>query len=1307
MQIGDKMSGRHGNKGIITKILPNDEMPRDAKGKHVEVLQSPAGIPSRMNPGQVLETAIAKSALKRGKPFVVDNFSPGTDYMQDVKDTLKKDGISDTEELFDPETGRSIGKIFVGHQYTLKLDHQAEKKVTSRSTRLTGAGGYSTTGQPTTGSGVPGGGQKIGQLDSYAMLAHGANANLREMATFKSDENQSNVWAAVMTGRPLPAPKVSTSMNQFQDYLKGMGISMAKKGDEYTLSPITDKQAVAIAGGKSGEIKFASKALYAKEGKTILEKGGLFDPKITGGLEGDRWSYIPLAKRFPNPVFEKPIKSLLDMKDSDFEGMISKKVSNGQSGFDVIASRLDKIDVEKELAKAKREIKKAKGSELNKKYRKIRYLKALKANNLKASDAYLNKSLPVLPPKLRPIKVGFDGKQVVDDLNNLYLMIGQMNGQIKEMDKGTPVGIKQEQMADMYDAIRALKLNGMDQGVGTKARHYRGIMERMTGKAAGQPKHSFYQSKVIAKRQDLSARSVIIPEPDLNFDEVGVPKVIAMELYKPFVVKEMVSSMMAAHPLDALKKIKENDPNAVKALEKVFESRPVLMKRDPSLHKFSIQAFKPRLTDGKAIKIHPLVVGGFGADFDGDQMALFVPVSQEAVQEAKESMMPSKNLFSNTNYGVMHTLGQDGVIGIYKATKFGKKISKTYNTEEDAQRELKAGKVGATDIVKFKGRDTTVGRIVIHKGLPKQMKPDTKLLYDRNYLLDKRRQKALFTVIAKQYPESYGKSADHFMKLGHRLAYTEGASFSLNDFHDTRQVRDNVLKKYKAKEATIRRTTANAKSRDKKIVDLYKPAVGELQRAGEAFHKKRNNGMYEWVRSGAKGSWGQFGQMTMAPMLVQDPSKKEVAVPITKSFGEGLPISQYWAGLHGARKGTIDKASGTADPGAFSKDIQNTTMSYKITMSDCRTTKGVNMPIGDEDIDGRVTAADVKNLSGMPILRKGVVVTKSDIVTLRKAKILTVKVRSSLYCKARIGICQQCFGHAPNGNFYPMGTNIGVIAGHAMGEPTTQMQMRTFHTGGAAGASSSSLDSFASTKDVLNMPAKLKGSGIVASTTGTIDSIRKRMDGTGGTDVVVAGRSHYIPPERTLVRGIKVGTHVMAGKLLTDGRVNPHHLLAATGDIRQVRSQMSSDLQTLFAGDTRQRNIETVVRALTNVTRINDPGGEREFTRGQYSSLSEVEYRNKQLKAKGMGLISHTPTLKPISQVPITVQEDFLARLNYQRLQDTYQEGAAQGWSSDIHGHPMAGMAHGAEMGFKTTTIDENGNIVRKSTNRTGGRFTF
>ena len=1317
MQIGDKMSGRHGNKGIVTKILPDHEMPQDNNGDAVQVLLSPAGIPSRMNIGQVLETAASKIAKKTGKPYLINNFDANTDYSQQVKDDLKKHKLSDTEELFDPESGKSLGPILVGEQFCLKLDHQAEKKVTARSVGKTGAGGYNIdTGQATKGSGVPGGGQKVGQLDTYALLAHGAKANLREMSTYKSDKNQEDVWVAVMTGRPLPAPRVSTTMLNFQDYLKGMGISMDRKGDKYVLSPMTDKQTEHMAGGKKGQIKFPAKGLKAKGGLTEEEKGGLFDQKITGGLEGTKWSYISLDRKMPNPVFEKAIKSLLGLKDEEFEDLVGPDLENGKSGFEVIEQGLSKINVKKELKQTQNSLHTLKGSALNKAYRKVRYLKALDELKISPVDAYLNKSIPVLPPRLRPIKIGFDGSQIVDDYNYLYLNLGQMNDQIKNMDKAMPKSLKEDQYASMYDAIRALKMSGMDQGSGNKKRHYTGIMERMSGKGK-QPKKSYFQDKVVGKRQDLSGRSVIIPEPELNLDEVAIPKIMAMEMYKPFVVKEMVRNLSARSPLDALMKIKKNEPSATKALERVFEERPVLMKRDPALHKFSVQAFKPVLTDGKAVKIHPLVCGGFNADFDGDTHALYVPVTQEAVEEAKQKMMPSKNLFSPTHYGLMPVPSQDAVIGLYLATKWGKKVNFTAMKESDAADAIKANRVKPSDVIKYMGKDTTAGRLLLHMGLPKAMKPHQKLLFDPEFVLAKGKMKEILKEIAESHPDEYRVAADHFKRYGHGLAYTEGASVSLNNFHDGYKLRDEILNRrkfnykgkmttIKAEEARIRKTVKNPAQRDKQIVDLYNFARKQIESIGKSAYGKSNNRMYDWVTSGAKGNWNQISQMMMAPLLVQDPSKKEVPVPITKSFGEGLPISQYWASLHGARKGTIDRASGTSDPGALTKDLVNTVIGYHVTMEDCGTKKGVMLSTKETDMDGRVLAQDLKLKDGT-IIRRGTALTTMELNRIKNSKITQAVVRSSLQCEARKGICQKCFGINEKGKFHAIGTNIGTIAGHAIGEPVTQMQMRTFHTGGVGGDGLT--DYFQAAKDLFNVPQKLRGSAVLAKDGGTITAIKKRMDGTGGRDVLINNKAHYVPAERSLLKTTVIGAQVKAGEALTDGRPNPHEILSTTGSMPKVRNHITSSLMEAYAGDTRRRNVETVIKAMTNITRINNPQNETDIIRGQYMPLTEIEHRNKERRMKGLPEIKHAPELKPMNKVPLTAQEDFLARLNYQRLEDTYREGAAQMWSSDIHGHPIAGIAHGAEFGYKSLDPNQKSGILtnKVQSQQLGGNSPF
>jgi DNA-directed RNA polymerase subunit beta' len=1276
MEVGDKLSGRHGNKGIVTRILPDDQMPKDKKGNAVQVLMSPAGVPSRMNPGQILETAAGKIALKTGKPFVVDNFNPDVDYSALVKSELKKHKISDTEELFDPETGESLGPVFTGPQYLLKLDHQAEKKISARSG---GAGyGYKTTGEAAQGSGIGKGGQRIGGLDTYTLLAHGAKFNLREMQTYKSDKEQAeDTWKRILLGQRPPTPKVPRSMLQFQKYMKAMGVSSERSGREYSLMPMTDAQTKAQS---SGALAFPEKTLSAKGSLTKEERGGLFDRGKTGGLQGEKWSHMDLGMKVPNPLFEEPIRSLLGMKKPEFQKLLTAEGAVGsKSGFKVIEEKLSKMNVDAELKKAEAELKTAKEAELNVRYKRVRYLRALKDLGVKPVDAYMNSVLPILPPTLRRVSIGFDGTQIIDPVNVMYAQTGAMVRQLKQSEKERlPVQEIQKNQAEVYKLVKSLRLTGMQ----IEGRHAPSLMDKLSG--LNQPKQSFFQSGVLGKRQDLSGRSVITPDPEMPLDEVGMPREMALEMYKPFVIKALVKDMgRASSPMQARIMVKKKHPAVYEALERVIKDRPAMMKRDPALHMFSIMAFRPKLVEGKSIKIHPLVTGGFNADFDGDTMAMYVPITEKAVDEAK-AMMPSKNLFSPTSNKLMVAPSMDAVLGIYQATKWGKKKSGTY-TDVQAIKALKAGKLKSYDVITVMGykRPTTPGRLLINSTLPKEFKNRDDLLYDKDFRMAKGGMKGFATEIARANPEEFSKMIDQWKNLGFNLSYKNGSSFSLNDFHDGKEIRDQVLKKYKAEEAKIRKSGGSQQSKDDKIVKLYLKAQKELKSVGEdRYNRRQDNRMWEWAQSGARGNWGQFSQMVMGPMIVQDPMNKPVAFPITKSFGEGLPISQYYASLHGARKGTIDRASSTAKPGALTKELINTVIDNKIRSKDCGTTKGTLLPSMDADVEGRFLAGDVPLKDGQT-LKRGSLVTSQVRQQIKKSGPAKVLVRSPLNCKEVKGICSTCYGLNERGTLYTVGTNVGVIAGHALGEPITQMQMKTFHTGGVGGESDVG-DYFTAAEDLFKVPSTLKGSATLAEISGKIQKIE--TDALGGKTVTIDGKKHVVPHTNQLLPQIRVGYEVKKAEALSTGRKNPHDILRITKSMGAVRNHITDSLSALYVpttGHERRRNIETVIRAMTDLTRIDDPGDDSSYLRGQLVPMSEVEAKNRDLKAMGKRPIKHKPKLKAMNQMPLAGQEDWMARLNFQRLKETYIEGAAQNWKSDIHGHPISGIAHGAEFGLE------------------------
>jgi hypothetical protein len=627
-EVGDKLAGRHGNKGIITKIVPDHEMPQTKDGKPIEIALNPAGIPGRLNLGQVLETAAGKIAEKTGKTYTTQNFDGTDDSTAKVKKELKAAGIDDKEELVDPKTGKSMGKVLVGPHYMHKLEHQVSKKLVARA----GGPGYAYDANRIPKGGGPHGAQALDALGVYAMLAHGAKANLREMQTYKSNaDTNDTLWASIQSGSPLPPPRPTFAYEKFRGMMRAMGVNMTKQGNSLNLMPLTDRQTRDMS---NGALKDAGKMVLGKNLKE--EKGGIFDKQVTGGVNGTKWSHIELPESMPNPVFEKSIVALTGMKQKDFTALMAGKKAidpktgkwvepeKGLSCGKAVSHLLKKIDVKKELAASMKELEKPglKGPRLDRVNKKVKYLQSLDRLGMSPTEAYMQKTVAVMPPSMRPIAVRPSGDLINDDLNGMYKGIGTAVLKLKGANKLLPDDMLNDRRAALYDGMKSLAGLG-----GHLNKEYRGVLDIIHGKSlikdtkgekGGSPREGFFQSKLIKRKQDMSMRSTIIPEPELGLDEVGIPKKAAMEIYKPFIVKEL-RGMTGMSPLAARKAVDGKDALAGRALERVMDQRPLLLKRDPVLHKYGVQAFKPQLVSGKTVKIHPLVTSGYNADFDGDQ----------------------------------------------------------------------------------------------------------------------------------------------------------------------------------------------------------------------------------------------------------------------------------------------------------------------------------------------------------------------------------------------------------------------------------------------------------------------------------------------------------------------------------------------------------------------------------------------------------------------------------------------------------------------------------------------------------------
>jgi DNA-directed RNA polymerase subunit beta' len=1297
-EIGDKLTGRFGEKGIITAIVPDHEMPKTKDGKHIEIALNSGGIPGRLNLGQTLETAAAKIAEKTGKPYVVQNFDGTNDMTEKVQDDLKKHGLSDKEELIDPKTGKIMGKALVGPHYIHKLRHQVGKKLISRA----GGPGYAYDMNRIPKGGGPHGAQAMDSLGHYALLAHGANANIREMQTYKSDaENNDRLWSAVQSGDPLPPPRPSFAYNKFISLLKVAGVNTVKDGNSLNLIPITDKQVLEMS---NGAIKDSGRMVLAKDLKE--EKNGLFDKKLTGGVEGNKWTHIPLPEKMPNPIFEKGILSLTGMTQKEFDSIMQgasaidpktgKKTTpdKGISGGPAIEKLLSGINVDKELGSALTLLQRPglKENRLDKVNKKVKYLRALQSLKATPIEAYMTKNVPVLPPSLRPLSALPDGTLINDDMNGVYKGLGVSVKKFNDASKLLPVEEHNKRRASIYDAMKSVSGLG-----GHLNREYKGVLDIISGKSAskdsavksGSPRESFFQSKLIKRKQDMSMRSTIIPEPELGLDQIGIPRDAAMELYKPFVVREM-RGMTGMSPLKAQQSIKKGEIVANKALERVVNNRPLLMKRDPVLHKYGVQAFKPVLTGGKAIKIHPLVTSGFNADFDGDAMSAFVPLSSDAVAEAQK-MFPSRNLFSPATGELMYRPTNESQLGIYMMSQKGKDTDRIFKTGAEAAKAVQSGKIDMTDQVTIDGVKTTMGRKMVADVLPENMRGD---ILSGKITLNGKGQEQILSEVAKKHKNDYGAVADKLKNFGNKFATSQAFSLGLDDLKADKKMRNLILSAAESKVAGIKKSAVSEDVKNKAIVKIYDKASEQMIDTINKTHGKKPTNLYHMMQSGVKPNMEAYRQITMAPMLVMNAKGEIIPNPIKKSWAEGLDIGDYWTQMSGARKGVIQKVQSVQEPGYFTKQMINSTMNNSITTDDCETGKGISLETEEKDVLDRFLATNIK--AGKQNFKSGTLITPGVRDSLRNNKVRKVVVRSPLRCEHGTGICGKCYGLDEGGGLPEIGKNVGIISAQAIGERATQLAMRTFHSGGMAPVGKGSrqkavlADEFNRVQQIVQMQEKIPGSATLSTSTGVVNKIAK--DPAGGHNVFVNNIRHYVPqnrgeplagPQDKMIK-LKPGMKVQKGDPISGGPINPREMLPLTG-INKVQRRIASSLYGLYKGEgIRRRNIETAVKSLTNLTRVQNPGDHAEYLRGDFAPTSYVQALNKKLSAQKKKPITHEPVLKGAKTLPLDIQTDWMARLNHEQLVGTVTEAANQGWRSNIHGeHPIPGMAYGAEFGKK------------------------
>ncbi|MGB9791427.1 MAG: DNA-directed RNA polymerase subunit beta', partial [Thermacetogeniaceae bacterium] len=791
-------------------------------------------------------------------------------------------------------------------------------------------------------------------------------------------------------------------------------------------------------------------------------------------------------------------------------------------------------------------------------------------------------------------------------------------------------------------------------------------------------KQGRFRQNLLGKRVDYSGRSVIVVGPELKLHQCGLPKEMALELFKPFVMKELVKKGYA-HNIKSAKRMVERVRNEVwDVLEDVIKDHPVLLNRAPTLHRLGIQAFEPVLVEGRAIQIHPLVCTGYNADFDGDQMAVHVPLSTEAQAEARILMLSSHNILNPKDGRPVVAPTQDMVLGCYYLTidkKGAKGEGKCFKDFEEALYAYESGVIDLHALIKVRVNgelvETTVGRLIFNQVIPPEI----------GFINEVVGKKTLADIVGKCYRKlGYERTAillDGIKKLGFTYATKAGITVGVFDIVIPPE-KEEILQRAEAEvdkvEQQYRRGLISEDERYAKVTGIWQKATDEVTEA-LLQHLDPLNPIYMMATSGARGNIQQIRQLAGMRGLMADPSGQIIDVPIKSNFREGLTVLEYFISTHGARKGLADTALRTADSGYLTRRLVDVAQDVIVREADCGTTEGVfveEVKDGDDVIEslseriiGRYTLLPITHPeTGEVIVPGDTEITEEDAEKIIAAGIKKVLIRSVLTCKTRYGVCQKCYGrNLATGYTVEIGEAIGIMAAQSIGEPGTQLTMRTFHTGGVAGED---ITQGLPRVEELFEARKPKGQAIIAENEGIV-TIRESK---GKKEIEIAGEDEKRTYQIPFGSRIKVedGQYVEVGDELTEGPINPHDLLQVKG-IAAVQEYLLREVQKVYrmqGVDINDKHIEVMIRQMLRKVKVED-SGDTELLPGGLVEVFEFEEENAKALAEGKEPATAKPIILGITKASLAT-ESFLSAASFQETTRVLTEAAIKGKTDPLLG---------------------------------------
>ena len=969
-------------------------------------------------------------------------------------------------------------------------------------------------------------------------------------------------------------------------------------------------------------------------------------------------------------------------------------------GAESIKELLQAIDLEKDSLELKTALKNASGQKRARIIKRLEVVEAFRCSGNKPEWMILD-AIPVIPPDLRPMVQLDGGRFATSDLNDLYRRIINRNNRLQRLlDLGAPDIIVRNEKRMLQEAVDALIDNGRRgrpvTGPGNRA--LKSLSDMLKGKSGR------FRQNLLGKRVDYSGRSVIVVGPELKIYQCGLPKEMAIELFKPFVMKELVSNGSAHNIKSAKKMVERLQPEVWDVLEDVIKEHPVMLNRAPTLHRLGIQAFEPILVEGKAIKLHPLVCTAFNADFDGDQMAVHLPLSVEAQAECRFLLLSPNNLLKPSDGGPVAVPSQDMVLGIYYLTQerpgaIGE--GKAFHSVNEAVLAYENGALTLQTRIKVRVtkkmpdgtvlssvEESTLGRFLFNEILPQDLGfvdrtiPGNELKLEVDFHVGKKGLKQILEkVINTHGATKTAEVLDDIKSMGYKYSTRAAMTVSISDMtvppekpeliRKAQETVDKITRNYKRGKIT-------EEERYKEVVETWKETDAVLTKALLDGLDKYNN-IYMMADSGARGSDKQIKQLAGMRGLMADTTGHTIELPIKSNFREGLDVLEYFMSAHGARKGLSDTALRTADSGYLTRRLVDVSQELIIRETDCSEngeipgmevrafTDGKELIESlEERITGRFAAETICDKDGNVIVKANHMITPKRAAAVVKYGVdkdgkpfEKVRIRTALTCRSRIGVCAKCYGaNMATGEAVQVGETVGIIAAQSIGEPGTQLTMRTFHTGGVAGGD---ITQGLPRVEELFEARKPKGLAIVTEIAGnaTINDMKKKREIIVSNPETGDTKTYLIPFDSRIK--IMDGAYVEAGDALTEGSINPHDILKIKG-VRSVQDYLLQEVQRVYrlqGVEINDKHIEMIVRQMLKKIRVED-NGDSDFLPGTLVDILEFEDINKQLVEEGKAPAEGKQVLLGITKASLATNS-FLSAASFQETTKVLTEAAIKG----------------------------------------------